>query len=231
MKKFLLFIILFLSTFIVKSQDFSPDRPGIGSSTGLITKHRFQLETGYYYSKDETSYNNLLLRYGLIENIELRFNSNLVKSSDGITGFQPLIVGIKIKMLDNEFIIPATSLISQLRFPNNGKINRTHIISPSYYFLFTNKITNKLILEYNIGMETQEEKFVDYYLKETFMGSVGLTYDLGKNYSTFFEVYNNYNDNTSFDFGFTKTVKDKMQFDLSYINGNKSINVGFVFLF
>ena len=68
------------------------------------------------------------------------------------------------------------------------------------------------------------------------MYSVGLTYDLGKNYNVFAEVYNCYNQGldrkqTSFDLGFTKTVNNRMQFDISYINGNKSVNAGFVYLF
>lgn len=145
------------------------------------------------------------------------------------------VVGIKLKIFDNKSIVPGMSFISQLQLPLLTKSEfRTHIVTPNYYLLFSNKITDRLNIGYNIGVETHEifdGKFFEYNLKFTPMSSFCITYDIGKDYVFFTEIYNNYIDNTSFDFGFTKTIRNKMQFDISYINGNKSLNIGFVYLF
>ena len=229
MKKLIVLVVFLLSIFAtcsLQSQDFSTDRPGIGNGVGIVSSHRIQLETGFSYSKGETSYNNTLLRYGVNQNIELRLTSRYVKNSE-ITGFQPFIIGVKMKLIDNTLIFPAVSLISQFQLPFLAKKNIPEV-TPAYYVLFNNKITSKLSIAYNVGC--------DYHYGSgnlTALYTLTPTYDLGKGCACFLEGYRQNNKN-GFDFGFTKTIKNNIQIDLSFITLQDNYSVlsaGFVYLF
>lgn len=228
MKK-ILFILFILSTFICKSQYFSADRPGVGYDVSVIPENRFQIETGCYFY-NEISYNNSMIRYSFYRNIEFRLSSNYVKSS-GIVGFKPFTLGLKVKIFDNKSLFPAMSFISQLQLPILAKSEFKTEILPSYYILLKNKISNKISIVYNIGIETHEISFDELYnIKYTLMYSLSVGFDIYNDYGVFIEIYNNYSDNTSFDFGFTKTIRGRLQFDTSYMYYSKSLNLGFVYL-
>ena len=228
MKKIIILVVFLLSIFVtsVQSQDLSTDRPGVGNDVGVVPINRIQLETGFSYSKGETSYNNSLLRYGVSQNIELRLNSNYVKNSD-ITGFQPFTIGVKMKLFDNKFIFPAISLISQFELPFLAKKNIPEV-TPSYYLLFSNKITSRLTISYNVGAEYRNDAntLTAFY-------TLCPTYDLGKGYSFFVEGYRQNNKN-GLDFGFAKNINNRIQMDLSFITLQDNYSVfsgGLVYLF
>ena len=125
------------------------------------------------------------------------------------------------------FIFPAISLISQFQLPFLAKKNIPEV-TPAYYVLFSNKITSRLTIAYNAGIEFQND-----INTLTALYTLCPSYDLGKGYSCFVEGYRQSNKN-GLDFGFTKNIKDKVQIDLSFITLQDNYSIfsgGLVYLF
>ncbi|MCK5171161.1 MAG: hypothetical protein KAQ75_14880 [Bacteroidales bacterium] len=104
----LLVFICFVLNGVSQESDFVQligDRPTQTASAFIVPKGYFQFEDGFIYENETSetqniSYTSMLLRYGLFENIELRFVTEYYKiRSTGvfdISGFSPVSVGAKI---------------------------------------------------------------------------------------------------------------------------------------
>ena len=117
------------------SDEMITDRPDATESPNIVPRGAIQVETGGYYSrfkdqdlKHEThGYNTTLFRYGLLENFEIRLGWNLEdrkithKNSrlqeDISSGFSPLLLGMKIALIDEKGIIPQIGLLGHLSLP------------------------------------------------------------------------------------------------------------------
>jgi hypothetical protein len=95
----------------------NPDRPGIADGSNVVTRGRWQIETGVQVefrrdgpTREQRLFIPTLIRFGLIENLELRLESNswtAIRTVDrtGVensAGFSPSSVGLKYHFLDAE---------------------------------------------------------------------------------------------------------------------------------
>ena len=219
----LMTLLLICIGLLSNAQSINADRPGIATGPNVLSLYKVQIETGSYYASSlDISYNNTLLRVGILENIELRVGSNYVNSMS-VIGFQPLIVGLKIKLFDQDGIIPAISYMPILQLPIAKEEFNPHTVYPDHYFLFKNDITNKLSICYNLGWEYNGEDFIG-------MSGLSCNYEILKSFNIFIEGYNKLL-HYGYDFGITKVINNNIQLDLSYISTNKSVNVGISYLF
>jgi hypothetical protein len=143
----------------------------IEPSTG-IAKNNLQLEFETLYSVEKealqktTSWNipNILIRYGLSENIELQLHTPFTKERcfedneliESIFKFDEIEIGLSLNLWEQKNLIPEAALMARIiSSTNNLNLNNLgSIISLN----FSNSISEKLCLNYNIGTTTNLNK-------------------------------------------------------------------------
>ena len=131
MKQFItysLFLFFGICTISAQEEETTPplitDRPDATESPNTVPKGSLQIETGAFYTSFEENsagnsieletigYNTTLLRYGLLKNMELRLGWNFeegrtklngTKLQDVMSGFTPLLTGLKINVAQESF--------------------------------------------------------------------------------------------------------------------------------
>lgn len=172
---YLLGLLLFCSIAWLKAQDstetIAPDRPGFGDAVSIVPLKNLQVETGFWYEEDQTTtvttrgigLNSTLLRYGLGEKVELRFDYNLWQNRTSSraepndaeqveTGFFPIRFGMKANLIENKAWIPAVTFIGMLGLPQIATdVFQPAYLSPDLQLSFANPINNWLTVCYNLG--------------------------------------------------------------------------------
>lgn len=204
---------------------FTADRPGVATGTDVLNKGLFQWEVGAAYDRTDNddavmhgyTFCNSLFRYGLTNTAELRLELNGVyehsKGSDR-TGLAPVIVGTKVKLYDSDNWLPTTSLLATLALPLGTKGFRPNNVAPSLYLLFANNLTEKLCLDYNVGLEWDGED-----AGQTVFAAACLGYSFNDTFGAFVESYNYFprhgKAEWNADCGVTVQVAPRVQLDLS----------------
>jgi|WetSurMetagenome_2_1015567.scaffolds.fasta_scaffold199048_2 hypothetical protein len=236
MKKTLLFFAfsLFLSFSNIYSQqieDIFPDRPDQTESPDILYRNFFQFEMGVNYEKNNsdpdvkfTNYSipEMLIRYGLHKNAELRLAVNYAREeissenfSDKNSGLKPLVLGIKFKLFDEKKLIPKTAILLNLDLPGTGnEIYRVKHISPELKILLSNDITDKIDLGYNVGISWDNEEKTN---TESYTVSLGV--NPFNKFSFFIESYGYFTKSVSpdfrMDYGIAYTFLKNLQADIS----------------
>jgi len=221
--------------------DFVPDRPGMATPTNTMPKGRLQVENGFQMEKltifnntDEVYISSLLFRYGIIENTELRIQTDYVynKTNDStitsiIHGFNPITIGSKIKIIQQQKIIPSISVLFNLTLPVVGKsefVPKDFV--PSFLLLMSNDITDILNISYNYGMlwngdSSEPTHFYALCFETTFTTK----------WSSFVEGYGFSNKHTNtklyIDAGLGYLISKRIQIDFSvmgYLNSIRDYN-------
>jgi len=236
MNRFIIGVFFFTLAVSVKSQtvglpDIAADRPGMATPPFIAQPKTFQIESGFSFDRitgdhtfqETTLYNSSLLRYGINRNSEIRIQTDFLHfktDSLNITGFNPLTLGTKLLISEAKGIIPKTSFLVNLIFPDFGNKNfRPGNFAPSFYLLMQNDITEKLNLCYNFGMEFDGESPVPVEFLALCLG-----YGFTEKLSGFIENYDYFTGGTKaetyLDFGCSYLLRKNFQLDLS---GNMNI--------
>lgn len=208
------------------------DRPDQTESSALVPKRYLQIETGAFYetlvinniNSKTTTFNTTLLRYGLLDNLELRvgfsnsevkrqFNSNNLK--DVTSGFSPLSLGVKIGVAEEKGLLPKIAFLSHINFPffasQDFKPKSTGI---DFRFSFAHTLNKKSSFGYNVGMLWDGDITTANYLYTITYG-----FSIADNVGTFLEIYGNLPEDSHFnhfwDAGFTYLINDNIQLDIS----------------
>jgi Putative MetA-pathway of phenol degradation len=246
----LIFFLFLYSAVVAQTKDstpFVPDRPGYATPPDIITRNVFEVEEGIQYenSTDRSIRNqnfllsSVLLRYGLLQKAEIRIETDFAYNIiDGVNhsvvyGFNPITIGTKIKLLDQQGVVPNFSLLFNLALPFVGKDEfRPDNAAPSFYLLMANDLSETVNLCYNYGMIWDGSSSVPTHFFATCLG-VNLNDEL----STFIEGYGFLNRavNPEFyiDAGFAYLITDHLQADITaagHLNSFKDyylFNIGF----
>ena len=206
-----------------KPEPIATDRPDQTETPFLVPRGMFQMETGFVYEKVDDNTHALvtptvLMKYGLNENFELRLIASYTTVDfDGTktSGFEPVNVGFKARLVEENGIIPKTSFIGHLQLPDvASKDFRADHYATNFRFVMQNTLSDKVSLGYNLGAEwdgmTPDATFI-----YTLTGAFNLTERLGY----FAEVYGfaPESDKAShlFDTGFTWLINNDMMLDAS----------------
>jgi hypothetical protein len=123
MKKHFLTFLIFCPSFLMAEsapfkEELQSDRPDFTEGAYVVESSRFQLESGYTYSKsdgiDSQVAPEMLLRFGVLDSTELRLfweGYEMSPKGDGATGFS---IGFKQKLTDEDKLVPRMSLISEV---------------------------------------------------------------------------------------------------------------------
>jgi hypothetical protein len=238
MKKIFILVVIFIfllfsRVYSQQLEDIFTDRPDQTESPDILNKHFFQFETGMNYEKNKsdpdvkiTNYSipELLIRYGLNKNVELRVELNYSKEdissinyNENNSGLKPIGLGMKIKLFEEKKLIPKTSVLLSFDLPGTGSdLYRVKHISPDLKILMDNDITDKIDIGYNIGIswENEEKTNTEYY-------TISLGVNPFNRFGFFIESYGFFTKSVSPDF--------RMDYGISYLilkNFNVDVSSG-----
>ncbi|MDW3190744.1 MAG: transporter [Cytophagales bacterium] len=223
--KRLLTLILFCFTINVSFAQINTDRPTQSASAFVVPKGRFQVETGFQYTRItdvvyQITYHNTLLRYGLNDLFELRLSTSnefLDPALDGrnrtFSGFGPTILGFKSHISEENGFWPQISFLGQVQLPSGQNEFEVETAVPAFRFNFQHTINDNSSIGYNWGMEWSDlnSEATNIY---TFIYSVSFA----RAFTTFFEFYGAIEDGSNdhrFDTGLIYLFSDNFQVDIS----------------
>lgn len=236
-KKFILsiFLLLGLITFAIAQNEVPElitDRPDQTESSAVVPHKSLQIETGFVMENNETdfieqksfAYNTTLLRYGLLENFELRLGMEYlgekvsIKNTDTtntISGFSPIYAGFKIKIAEEDGWKPEIAFLGGLVLPFTAdKDFRPDYSAANIRFSFAHTLSDKLSIGYNLGAEWDGETAVPGYFYSLALG-IGLTAKLGMFVEGYGLIPEEGDSENLFDAGFTYLLFPNFQLDLS----------------
>lgn len=236
MKKFVYNIITFAALFLfvnlsyAQVEQISPDRPDQTESPSVIPLKSFQFEAGFVFEKNSQngstvkniSYASVLMRYGVLNNLELRMeieNVNETTEENGQStsrkGVNPVSLGFKINACEEKGLRPAIGFIVNFALPNlASKEFKNDFVGTSINLALENSITNKFSAGYNLGASWDGNN-----TEPTFFYTLSLSYEISKRISGFAEVYGFMPEKTRadhrFDFGLSVFAMNNLAFDAS----------------
>lgn len=219
------YLFLFLGS-NVSAQEISniqTDRPDQTETPFTVPKYHFQSENGFNYEKvndSETSllFPAMLFKFGLTETFEFGVISELTSqkfNTASTAGLTPLTLRVKQNICKEKGIIPTTSFIGYLGFPNaSSKSFKTTYFAPAFRFTMQHTLSEKLSLGYNLGAEWDGETPEPSFLY-TLTTGISITNKVG----AYIELYGFTPQKSKADHradgGFTYLVKKNIQLDLS----------------
>lgn len=228
-------IFLLFSPFLFAQEEVIPeeiitDRPDQTEAPNLLSQGFLQIETGVLFEKysqeadfsEVFAYNTTLLRYGLLENLELRLGIDYLKTrtnlsddfSKDIKGFSPLLLGAKIGIVDENGLMPQIGFIGHLHLPfTAAKDFKPETTGVDFRFAFSHQLSNSSNLSYNVGAEWMDDDPEANYIYTLAYG-----YSISKSLGFYAEVYGDFPENNvanhNWDGGLTYLVKDNLQLDI-----------------
>jgi len=208
------------------------DRPDQTESSALVPKRFLQVEIGTFYETLElnniksktTTFNTTLLRYGLLDNLELRvglsnseikheFQGNIVNSKE--SGFSPLAIGVKIGVTEEKGVLPEIAFLSHINFPFLASQDfKTKSTGIDFRFSFAHTLNEKSSVGYNLGMAWDGEITTANYVY-----TIAYGYSISNKIGAFIEIYGDLPEDSHFnhfwDTGLTYLVSDTIQLDVS----------------
>lgn len=220
--RFLFF--MFLLPLVALSQERAPlaaDRPDQTETPYIVPKGMFQMENGFSMEKDRGrswALPSSLLKYGVNDAFELRLIiTYIVEDVDDTktSGFEPIRVGMKVKICEEAGWLPKTSLIGHVLVPDaaSSEYKADHYAS-QFRFVMQHTLTDKLSLSYNLGAEW------DGIIPDaTFIYTLTTGFSLTEKWGAYAELFGFAPENDaaahSFDGGFTYLVNNDTMLDIS----------------
>jgi len=225
MKNKILLLFLLISTSIY-SQTIEPiqaDRPDQTETPALVPKGMFQVETGFTFQKNDALSKSLglpstLWKYGVNDNFELRLITEFLSeeiNNKKLKGFTPVYVGFKVKLADENGIIPKTSFVGHISLPNAAsKEFKTEFFAPEFRFVMQHNLSEKLSFSYNLGTEWE-----GFSAEPTFIYTNAIGYSISDKLGSYIELFGfipqKEKSNHSIDGGITYLINHNFMLDLS----------------
>lgn len=248
-RKILLFLIISVISFSSSAQNIIPentedsiiecveivydalitDRPDATESPTAMPKGFIQVETGAFYESfeennfktEDFTLNTMLVRYGLLDNLELRLGYNYTDSKTKfngneitlVTSFSPILLGFKTTISKENGVIPEIGFLGHLNLPFSVKKE----LSPEntgvdFRFSFAHTLSEKSSLAYNLGAAWENDNPEAAYLY-----TIAYGYSLTDKLGAYVELYGDFPENNKanhlWDAGFTYLISNNVQLD------------------
>ncbi|WP_233586852.1 transporter [Formosa maritima] len=206
------------------------DRPDQTESANVVSKGTFQLETGTSYETYKNNniltknftYNTTLLRYGLLDNFELRIGWDFVEGKTKInnqttnnvsSGFSPLLLGVKTSIAKENGWLPKIGLIGHLYLPfTAGSDYKPETSGIEFRFAFAHTLSEKSSLSYNLGASWGNDS-----PEASYVYTIAYGYSITEKIGTYAELYGDFPENSKanhlWDAGFTYLINYNLQLD------------------
>lgn len=193
MKKISSVLLTLTFSFLSSQESIETDRPDQTESASLTPKKIIQIESGFLYEKTGTqaekfSHPNILWKYGINDNFELRMITEFSSEKSGnetFSGMMPLTLGFKAKLTDEKKLLPKISFIAHLTANKlSSKHFETSHIAPSFKFLFQHTLSEKWRMGYNLGADWNGET-----PDATAVYTLSAAYGINEKWGAFAEVF------------------------------------------
>ncbi|QZT36595.1 transporter [Halosquirtibacter xylanolyticus] len=241
MKKTILLLWCLFGTLLYNNaQDINTDRPDVTESYYTVPRNSLQIETGYMFEKSTDfkeinhTYNTTLLRYGLVDNLELRFNIAYMHSK-GIEGnpmsnygWGDMQVGLKFYVLDQDKFLPYLSLLFHYVIPTGDNHFSPDASEPIVKILGGWEFDNGSSISFNAGaIWTAGNDNVEYSASVAYGQPI-----IKETLSAFIEYFDYTSHNSDkmhhyMDLGVTYLLKENLQLDLSVGTNLKGFRKGY----
>ena len=214
----------------VNSEPLITDRPDATEASSVVGKGVLQIETGGLYEafednnikQESYTYNTTLVRYGIIDNLELRLGWDFVEGVtkvngaklDNVTsGFSPLLIGMKLAIAEEKNGWPEVALIGHV-FPifSASTDYRPETTGIDFRFSLSHSLSEKSSIGYNIGAEWGNDS-----PEAAAIYTLAYGYSITDKLGAYAELYGDLPEDSSanhyWDAGFTYLVSNDLQFD------------------
>ena len=206
------------------------DRPDATESPNAVSPGTLQIETGSFYTSFEKEkikneilgLNTTLLRYGLLDRLELRVGWNFEEvrtSLDGNklnhvqSGFSPMLVGMKVEVTEEKGLLPEIGLLVHTYLPLLASSDyRPETTGVDFRFSFAHTIDEKSGIAYNLGSQWGNDSS-----EAAFVYTIVYGYAINDKLSVYAEFYGDMPEdnkaNHYFDTGLTYLINNNVQLD------------------
>ncbi len=226
------------------------DRPDATESANNVKKGFLQFETGAFFTESEDefnittkamTFNTMLIRYGLLDNFELRvgwnftetrFEFNGMENPNVFSGLDPLLVGAKVGITKPEGWIPEIALIGHVFMPfSAGADYRPETTGVDFRFAVAHTINDHSSLSYNLGAQWRDDS-----PEATYFYTIAYGYSVTSKFGLYAELYGELPEDSGpnhlWDAGLTYLVNPDLQLDATVGSGIRSdqtllLSVGF----
>ena len=206
------------------------DRPDATESSSVVGKGTIQIETGGLYETFEENavksenyvYNTTLVRYGILDNLELRlgwdFTEGIAKVNgnklDNVTsGFSPLLLGVKLSIAEEKGAMPEIAIIGHI-FPlfSASEDYRPETTGIDFRFSMSHTLSENSSIGYNLGGQWGSDS-----PEAAAIYTVAYGHSISDTFGFFAELYGDLPEDSSanhfWDAGFTYLVSNDLQLD------------------
>jgi len=206
------------------------DRPDATEASSTVGKGVLQIESGGFFESFEVNniktenytYNTTLIRYGLLDNLELRLGWDFVEGItkvngtklDNVTsGLSPLLLGIKLDLSEENGAMPEIALIGHV-FPifSAGRDYRPETTAVDFRFSLSHTLNENSSLGYNIGAQWGNDS-----PEAAAIYTLSYGYSFSDKWGMYAEVYGDLPEDSSanhfWDAGLTYLASNDLQFD------------------
>ena len=206
------------------------DRPDATEAPSVVVQGALQIESGALFTSFEddvlqtntTTYNTTLLRFGLLENLELRLGWNFVEQRNKLStaqeefiqsGLSPLLLGMKVNITQEKGWLPTIGLIGHLFLPFTASDDfKPQNTSVDFRFAFDHTLSDSSSIAYNLGAQWEADTPGAAYIYTLAYG-----YSLTDSFGLYAELYGDIPENNSanhyWDAGLTYLVLPNLQLD------------------
>lgn len=213
-----------------KDKPLITDRPDATESSSTVGKCVFQIESGGLYEsfkdnnvqRESFTFNTTLLRYGLLDNLELRIGWDFTEGSlkvngtklDNVTsGLSPLLLGVKIDIAEEKGSMPEIALIGHI-FPlfTASKDYRPETTGIDFRFSLSHTLSENSSLAYNIGGQWGDDSS-----EAAAIYTIAYGYSFDDKFGAYAELYGDLPEDSSanhfWDAGLTYLMSNDFQLD------------------
>lgn len=206
------------------------DRPDATEASSTVGKGILQIETGGLYESFEENnikleaytYNTTLVRYGILDNLELRvgwdFTEGITKVNDNelnnvASGLSPLLLGVKLDIAKEKGGMPEIALIGHV-FPlfTASRDYRPETTAIDFRFSLSHTLSDNSSLGYNIGGQWGNDSS-----EAAAIYTIAYGYSINEKIGAYAELYGDMPEDSSanhfWDAGLTYLVSNDLQLD------------------
>jgi hypothetical protein len=235
--KHTLLITIILMSFFVSSQEkenalgaLVTDRPDATEASSTVGKGILQFETGGFYETfeenniklEDYTFNTMLIRYGLLDNLELRLGWNFVegvttvngnKLDNVMSGLSPLLLGMKIDIAEENGAMPEIAIIGHV-FPvfSASTDYRPEYTGIDFRLSLSHTLNDNSSLGYNIGAQWGDDS-----LEAAAIYTIAYGHSITSKFGMYAELYGDLPEDSSanhyWDAGVTYLVNNDLQLD------------------
>ena len=206
------------------------DRPDATEAPSVVVRGALQIESGALFTSFEddvlqtntTTYNTTLLRFGLLENLELRLGWNFVEQRNKLStaqeefiqsGLSPLLLGMKVNITQEKGWLPTIGLIGHLFLPFTASDDfKPQNTSVDFRFAFDHTLSDSSSIAYNLGAQWEADSLGAAYIYTLAYG-----YSITDSFGLYAELYGdlpeNNRSNHFWDAGVTYLILPNLQLD------------------